>query len=57
MIAAEHPGILQRAHPAQAWRRGQADALRQLDIGNAPFGLQFRQQATVNLVQIGHGVH
>jgi len=41
-------------HPPQARRRGQADALRQFDIGDAAFRLQFCQQAPVNIIQIGH---
>jgi hypothetical protein len=52
VIAADHAGFLQRAHPAQARRRGQPDALGQLDIGDAPFVLQFGQQAAVDPPQI-----
>ena len=50
VIAADHPGFLQRADAAQARRRGQADALRQLDIGDAALVLQFGQQMPVDVV-------
>ena len=54
MVAADHAGFLERAHPAQARRRGQPDALRQLDVGDAAFVLQLGQQPAVDLIEDGH---
>jgi hypothetical protein len=50
MVAPDHAGILQRADPAQAGRRGQPDALGQLDIGRPPLVLEFGEQPPVDLV-------
>ena len=54
VIAANDPVLFQCANAAQARRRGQADAMRQLDIGDSAFVLQFRKQATIDFVEIGH---
>src|SRR6202035_3112589 len=44
--------FLQRAHPAQAGRRRDADALGQLDIGDSAVGLDLAQDFEVDLVKI-----
>src|SRR3569833_1969621 len=54
MIAADHAVFLERAHPPEARRRGQPDALRQLDVGHPALGLQLSQQAPVDRIQIRH---
>jgi hypothetical protein len=51
----DEAGLLQRAHAAQAGRRGNADAARQFDIGHAPVGLQFAQDGPVDTVELDPG--
>ena len=53
VIAADHAGLLQPAHAAQAGRRGDAGPARQLDVGHPAVGLKLRQDATVDRVQDG----
>jgi hypothetical protein len=53
VVAADHPGFLQPADAAQAGRRRDAGAARQLDIGHAAVGLQFGQDSAVDGVQDG----
>jgi hypothetical protein len=50
MVATNHACVLERAHAAQAGRRGQPHALRQLDIGDPPLALQLGQQAPIDPV-------
>lgn len=54
VITADDARFLQRAHPAQAGRRGQPDPLGQLDVGDAPFVLQFGQKPAIDRIQICH---
>jgi hypothetical protein len=53
MVAADQPGLLQRAHAPEAGRRRDADAAGELDIGHAPIGLEFAQDAQVDIVKFG----
>ena len=43
VIAADNPGLLESAHPAQAGRRRNADPPSELDIGHAPVTNRFRK--------------
>ena len=52
MIALDEAGLFQRAHAAQAGRRGDLGAARQFHIGDAAIGLQFGQDAQVDGVQL-----
>ena len=54
VIALDNPGFFKAADAAQARRRGQPDALGKLDVGDASFVLQFREQPTVDLIEIKH---
>lgn len=56
VIAADDAAFLERAHPPQARRRGQAHALRQFDIGDASFVLQLGEQLTIDLIEICHAI-
>ena len=51
MVAADDPGLLQRAHPAQTGRRRQTDLTRQFDIAHAPIRLQRGEDLTIDLVE------
>jgi hypothetical protein len=54
MVAADHPRLFQRTHPAQARRGGKAHALRQFDVGYPAFILQFGEKPAVNRIQSCH---
>src|SRR4029077_14743710 len=56
-IAADEPRFLQRANPAQTWRRRDAHFAGELDIGDAAVGLQLTQDAPVGLIEarLAHG--
>ena len=56
VIALDIAGLFQRPHAAQAGRRGDLGAARQLHIGDAAIGLQLGQDAQVDGVQLA-GVH
>jgi hypothetical protein len=45
-------GFLKRTHAAQTGRRGNTHSARQLDIGDAPIALQFRENFPVNCVEL-----
>jgi len=51
VIAADHPGLFESAHPAQAGRRRDADTPGQLDIGHPPIAQQVPQYAAVDTVE------
>ncbi len=51
VIAADHPGLLKRANAPQAWRRGKADAIGQLNVGHAPIFLKICQNLPVDPVE------
>ena len=53
MVAADNAGRLEGAHAAQTWRRRNADAAGELDIGDATLRLQFLQDAAVDTVEPG----
>ena len=48
MVALDDARFLERANPPEARRRGEANALCQLDVGNAAFGLQFGEQPPID---------
>src|SRR5262249_2411076 len=50
-IALDVAGLLKRAHPAQAGRRRNADAARQLDIGHAAVVLELLEDLPVNGIE------
>ena len=52
VIALDEAGLLQRAHAAQAGRRGDLGAARQFDIGDAAIGLQFGQNAQIDGIEL-----
>ena len=54
MVAADHAGLLEPAHAAQARRGRDAGATRKLDIGHPAVSLKLRQDAAVDRVQDGH---
>src|SRR5690606_15605236 len=54
MVTTDHAGFFQRADPAQARRRGKADAAGQIDVSHPPLRLQFRQQPAVDAVERNH---
>ena len=47
--------LLERAHAAQAGRRGNPHAAGQFHVGHSAIGLQFGEDLAVNLVQTGEG--
>jgi hypothetical protein len=51
VIALDHARLFKAADAAEARRCGQADSLRQLDVGHAPVGLQFAQDREVDFVE------
>src|SRR6476646_4980180 len=51
-IAQDVTGFLQRAHPAQARRRRNADPPGQLDVGNSAVSLDFSENFEVDLVKV-----
>src|SRR5450432_184202 len=56
VIATDIAGLLQRTDAAQAGWRGDLGAARQFHIGDAAIGLELRQNAQVDSVQLA-GVH
>src|SRR5690606_12245097 len=54
VVAADHARFLQRTHAAQARRSGEPDPARQIDVGDAPFRLEFSQQPAVYAVERRH---
>ena len=52
-IAADDAGLLEPPDTSQARRRRNADALRQLDIGDAAFLLQLAQDLPVDGIEVG----
>src|SRR5262245_13296520 len=50
-IAGDDAGLLQRARPAKARRRRDAHLAGQLDVGDAPVGLQFLQDAPIGSIE------
>src|SRR4051812_3692213 len=54
VIALDDPAVLERAHTAQARGSRQTDALRQIDVGNPAFRLQFCQQPAIDAVERRH---
>ena len=50
-IAGYHASVLERAYAAQAGRRGDADAPRQLYVGHAAVRLQRRQNGEIDRVE------
>lgn len=44
--------FLERAHPAQAGRRGDANAFGQFDIGDSAVGLDLAQDLEVDLIKV-----
>ena len=52
MIALDEAGLFQRAHPPQAWRRGDLGAAGEFDIGDAAVGLQFGEDAQVDGIEL-----
>ena len=48
VVAADEPLLLERAHTAQAGRRGNAHALGKFDVGHTTVGLQFGQNLSVD---------
>lgn len=53
VISFDNAFFLQRANAAQTRWRSQADAVRQFNIRDAPFVLQFSKQFAVDFVKIG----
>jgi hypothetical protein len=51
--SADIAGLLQRPHPAQTRRRGNADAAGQFHIGHAAIRLQFGKDFQINGIQSG----
>jgi len=56
-VAADDPRLFKLAHPPQAWRRRDAHARRQIDIGHAPVILQFTQDLEIDHVEVGLDHH
>lgn len=54
VVPLNNASFLETADAAQARRRRQADALRQLDVGDAPFILQLAQELPVDVVEVDH---
>ena len=52
MITADNAGILQTANTAQAGRRRNAGALRQIDIGHPTIILQIAENLPVDTIQL-----
>ena len=50
-VAGDDARLLQRAHAAQAGRRGHADAAGQLDIGHPPVRLELADDLQVDIVE------
>ena len=59
VIAFDDARLFQLAHTAQAGRRGNADAVCEIDIGHAPVALQFPQDFQIDGIKFdaGHGAH
>ena len=54
-VTFDEPRLLQRPHPAEAWRRRNADPARQLDVGDATVVLQLFENLSVDDVETrGH---
>lgn len=56
LVAANHPGLFQQAHAAQAWGRGEADLLGQLDVAQAAVALEGGEYAVVIGVEFHLGI-
>lgn len=54
VIPLNNASLFETADAAQTRRRGQTDAIRQFDIGNAPLILQLSQEELVDVVEIDH---
>jgi hypothetical protein len=53
-VAADVAGVLEGADPAQARRRRNADALRQLHIRHAAILLKFAQDMAIDGIEASH---
>jgi hypothetical protein len=51
-VAGDHAGILERLDAPQAGRGREVDALRKLEIGEPPFGLQCGQDGPVYRIKL-----
>lgn len=56
LVAANHPGLFQQAHAAQAGGRGEADLLGQLDVAQAAVALEGGEDAVVIGVEFHLGI-